>query len=213
MKSVFPLLLCYVFMTAQTYAISGGPVFGGGNVTTTGIYSGVIQGTEESDTPTGTTEPPIPGDPVPNDPTGGTGGTPSNALGLFTLNVPTTLLAAGTFILFADGEIFTGTINASVDPDNGQLKGLLEGTFDLNITTFNATGDPTTTAVTASAVGRINARVTASNSFSATSLARLAGTANLDVSFGLIDVNTLMPIVARSITFTVTGFKQSAATS
>ena len=29
MKKVLPILLCYVFMTTQVYAISGGPVFGG----------------------------------------------------------------------------------------------------------------------------------------------------------------------------------------
>ncbi len=210
-KSVFPLLLCYVLTTSQVFALSGGPVFGnGGRVVTTGVYSGVIQGLEENDATT--TGPAIPGDPVATPP-GATTGVPSNALGLFSLNVPTTQLATGAFMLFADGEVFSGTINGSVDPDNGRLKGLLEGTFNFSLATQNATGDITNTTVTATAVGQLAAQVRATNSQNATSLARLSGTANLDVNFGQVSTATLAPIIARVITFTVTGFKQAEATT
>lgn len=209
MKTVFPLLLCYALTITQTFALSGGPVFGGSRVSTTGIYSGVLQGQEEIDTTT--SGPTIPGDPIPTDPT--VTGVPSNALGLFSLTVPTTNLATGAFMLFADGEIFSGTINGSADPDSGQLKALLDGTFTFNLTTFTSTGTTNTTAVTATALGQLTARVSASNALAATSLARLNGTASLQVSFGEVDVATLQPIIARTITFTVTGFKQSQAAS
>ena len=210
MKIVFPMLLCYVLTTAQTFALSGGPVFGSARVVTTGIYAGVLQGLEETDSTTN--GPAIPGDPVATPPSATTG-TPSNALGLFSLNVPTTMLATGAFMLFADGEIFSGTINASADPDSGQLKGLLEGTFNFTLNTQDSTGAVTGTAITATAVGNITAQIRASNALTATSLARLTGTSTLDVSFGQIDTGTLAPIVARIITFNVTGFKQAQATS
>ncbi len=202
MKIVLPLLLCYVLTTAQMFAVSGGPVFGGGRsqVSTIGTYSGVLVGLEELDSTV--SGPPIPGDPLtPVTPTG----IPSNALGLFSLMVPSTQLATGAFMLFADGEIFGGTINGSADPDNGQFRGLLNGTFNFTLNTGT-----TSTAVTASALGLITAKVTASNSFTSTSLARLNGTASLDVNFGQVNPSTLAPIIARTITFTVTGFKQSA---
>jgi hypothetical protein len=206
MKAVFPLLLCYVLTTAQTFALSGGPIFGGGRVSTTGIYSGVLQGQEEIDSTT--SGPAIPGDPIPTDPN--VTGTPSNALGLFSLTVPATLLATGAFMLFADGEIFSGTINASADPDSGQLKGLLEGSFNFTLQTFDSAGAAVSTAITATAVGQLTARVSASNSLTALSLARLNGNATLAVNFGQVDGTTFAPIIARTITFTVTGFKQSS---
>lgn len=209
-KTVFPLLLCYALMTTQTFALSGGPIFGSGQVTSTGIYAGVIQGLEETDSTTN--GPAIPGDTVPTGP-GQSNTTPSNALGLFSLNVPTTLLATGAFMLFADGEVFSGTINASVDADNGRLKGLLEGTFAFTLNTFDSTGAVTATQITATAVGSITAQVRASNAAIARTLARLTGTANLNVNFGVVDTTTLAPVVARTITFNVSGFKQAEATS
>ncbi len=48
-KKVFPLLLIYVFMTTQCWAISGGPDYGRGTVSTIGTYSGTITGVTESD--------------------------------------------------------------------------------------------------------------------------------------------------------------------
>lgn len=205
MKSLFPLLLTYVMMTSQTFAISGGPVFGGGGVNVPGIYSGVLQGISESDGPTG--GPAIPGDPLaPGD---GVTGTASNAIGLFDLTIPTTTLATGTFLMFADGVVFAGTIDASGDIDSGLVKGVLQGTYDFTLNTFDATGAAVTTQVSAQALGKITAQVTASTGLFASSLARLIGTANLGVSFGLIDLTTLAPIIARTITFDVVGFKQS----
>ncbi len=205
MKKLFPLLLCYVLMATQCYAISGGPVYGGGrSVNVIGAYSGVIQGVSQTDSSQGPS--------IPGEPGGGstTQTTPSNALGLFDLVVPGVSTASGAFILFASGRVFGGTISASVDPDTAKLSGVLEGSYNFTITTFNATGTAQTETITAQAVGLINANIKSTGVSSFTS-ARLTGTASLDVNFGNIDANTLQPVVAQVITFNVSGFQQTSA--
>jgi hypothetical protein len=204
MKQIFPLLLCYVLSVSQLHAVDGGPVYTSG-INTVGQYSGVIQGVTETDD-LNTNGPAIPGDPLPAPNNSTT--TPSNAIGLFTLNVPSTGTSSGAFLLFADGEVFTGTITASADPDSAKLIGILEGAYNFNLTTFNTAGNAVTTAVTAQAVGEVNAKITSSPVFTR-ALGRLTGTAFLDINFGEVDATTLSPVVARSINFNVLGFKQS----
>ena len=205
MKKLLPLLVCYVLTQSQCFALSGGPVYGGnGNVNTVGSYSGTLQGVTEID-PTSSGAPAIPGDTVPG---GETSSTSSNALGLFDLIVPGNTTASGAFLLFADGVVFGGTIQASVDPDSAKLAGILNGTYDFNVTTDDGT-TTTTTAVTATAVGMVNAKIAASGTRAATA-ARLNGTANLEVSFGQVN-SDFSPVIGRIITFTVTGFQATAA--
>ncbi len=209
-KKVFPLLLSYVFVTTQCWAISGGPNYGSGSsLNTVGSYSGSLIGDTESDA--ATSQPSIPGDKQPSETSANT--TASNALGLFDLVVPGVGNASGNFLLFADGTVFGGTIEASVDPDSGVLRGVVQGTFNFNLTTIGTTGTTATTAVTATAAGGINAKVSAAHGSNSTE--RLNGTADLEVNFGQYDTSTLEPIVERVITFTVIGFQQSttAATS
>ena len=207
MKKLLPLLICYVLTQSQCYALSGGPVYGGsGNVNVVGTYSGIIQGLTETDAASGAVA--IPGDPVPG---GTTASTSSNALGLFDLVVPGVTTATGGFLLFADGVVFGGTITASVDPDSAKLSGILNGSFSFN-ETFSTGTTTTTTAVTASALGMISAKVTASSGNHAVTAARLTGTASLDVDFGLVDNNN-EPVVARVITFTVSGFQTTTSTA
>ena len=205
MKKLFPLLLSYVLMSTQCYAISGGPVFGGGrSIDVVGAYSGTILGVSETDSTQG---PAIPGEAPGSVPTG-TGTVASNALGLFDLTVPGVSTATGAFILFASGRVFGGTISASVDPDTAKLSGVLDGSYTFSIDTFTSTGTAQTSTVTAQAVGLINASIKATGTSSFTT-ARLSGTASLEVNFGEIDPNTLAPIIAETITFTVSGFQQT----
>ena len=204
-KKVFPLLLSYVFVTTQCWAISGGPDYGGqGKVSPYGLYSGTIVGLTESNASTG--GPAIPGDPLPN-PSDNSSTTASNAIGLFNVLVPTTGIADGSFLLFADGAIYVGTINGTVDPDSDTLQALTQAT---DTVTVEESG--TSTTVTEQAVGSLTAKVTGSK---ATSLvtARLVGTAVLDVEFGTVDATTLAPIVNRVITFAVNGFRQTTTTT
>ena len=193
MKKLLPLLLCYVLMSTQCYALSGGPVYGGGrSVDVIGAYSGVIQGVSQTDSSQG---PIIPGD--PDNGTGtGNGTVPSNALGLFDLVVPGVSTSTGAFVLFASGRVFGGIIAAWVDPDTAKLSGVLNGAYAFTVTTFDATGAAQATDVTATAVGQINAtiRPTAISSFTS---ARLTGTASLEVSYGGVDPTTLAPITSQ----------------
>lgn len=205
LKKVFPLLISYVFVTTQCWAISGGPVYGHGKVSTIGSYSGVIAGLTESDV--STSGPTIPGDPLAP-PSTTTNVTNSNALGLFDLAIPQTGTATGAFLLFADGRVFGGTIDGSADPATDVLKGIVQAAYNFNLQTFDAAGDAVSTAITAQAIGRIDAKIgVAKNSTNVA--ARITGSANLDVNFGQVDGNTLAPIIARTITFSVDGFKQS----
>jgi hypothetical protein len=206
MKTILPVLLCYVLFASQMYAVDGGPVFTS-NISPVGIYSGVIEGITETDDLT-TSGPPIPGDPLPTPNNSST--TPSNALGLFNLSVPSVGSSTGTFVLFQDGVIFTGTIQAFADPNSDKLLGILEATYNFTLDTFDAAGDSVTSSVTASAVGQIDATITGATS-SSTALGALKGTANLEISFGEVDATTLAPIIARTTTFNVIGVKQSAA--
>ena len=210
MKKLFPLLLSYVLMSTQCYAISGGPGTVNGNnrnVNVIGAYSGTILGVSESSSDQG---PAIPGEPAGTAPLGGT--TASNALGLFDLTVPGVSTATGAFVLFASGRVFGGTISASVDPDTAKLAGVLNGSYDFSLTSFNVAGDSTETAVTATAVGLINASIRATSGTSLTT-ARLTGTASLEVNYGQVDANTFAPIIAQTINFTVSGFQQTTAAS
>ena len=205
MKKLFPLLLSYVLMSTQCYAISGGPTYGGGSsVNVIGSYSGTILGTSQSSTDQG---PAIPGE-APGT-AADSNSTASNALGLFDLTVPGVSTATGAFVLFASGRVFGGTISASVDPDTAKLSGILDGSFNFTETTFDSTGAATATAVTASAVGSINATIRATGVSSFTT-ARLTGSAFLEVNFGQIDTNTLAPVIAQTIIFTVSGFQQTS---
>ncbi len=214
MKKLLPLLICYVLMQGQCFAISGGPVYGGaGHVNVTGSYSGIIQGVTEVDpSVSGATN--IPGDPVSG---GETSTTSSNALGLFDLVVPGVTTARGQFLLFADGAVFGGTISASVDPDTARISGILQASYTITASSSTVvdpifgTSTGSTTTVLGQALGMLSAKVGAANARAATS-ARLTGTANLDVNFGQIASNA-EPIVVRSITFTVSGFQTSASTT
>jgi hypothetical protein len=202
MKKILPVLLCYVLSASQMYAVSGGPVFTS-DISPIGTYSGVIEGITETDDST-TSGPAIPGDPLPAPNNAAT--TPSNALGLFDLSVPSVGNSTGVFVLFADGIVFSGTIQAFADPNSDKLLGILEGTTTVMLTDLT-TG--VAASVTETAIGKINATITGATSES-TSLGSLTGTANLDVSFGQYDGTTLAPIVARTLTFNVIGVKTSA---
>ena len=209
LKKVFPLLLSYVFVTTQCWAISGGPNYGNGIVSAIGTYSGVLVGLTEADATT--SGPTIPGDPVDTTPSSETTSS-SNALGLFDLTVPNIGTAAGAFLLFADGYVFTGTIDGSVDPDTDALKGIVQGTFTFTLSEVSDTGTVASTTVTAQAVGMINAKIGGTKS-SSNVAARINGTAFLDISFGDVNPNTLAPVIDRVITFDVSGFKQTTSTT
>jgi hypothetical protein len=203
MKKILPVLLCYVLSASQMYAVSGGPVFTSG-ISPVGTFSGVIEGITETDDLVGS-GPTIPGDPLPTPNNSNT--VPSNALGLFDLEVPAVDNASGVFVLFADGIVFTGTIQAFANPNNDKLMGILEASSSVTIT--DVVGTTTTTTVTETALGNITAKITGATSAS-TSLGSLTGTASLEVSYGEYNTSTLQPVIDKTLTFNVIGVKQSA---
>ena len=77
MKKLLPILLCHILMTSQVFAISGGPVFGGGGLNPVGTYSGLIRvDSEFNNTIDG------------NGNIGAIDPSAINAIGLFSLGIP-----------------------------------------------------------------------------------------------------------------------------
>jgi len=133
---------------------------------------------------------------------------------VFSIGVPKTGIAAGAFVMFSQGRVFSGTVRGTADSGRSTLKGILEATFNFTVTRtfFNpVTGETTTTTteVTAQANGNLDTKITDSrdSSFSAT---RLNGDARLDISQGRVN-NDNSPSVSCSMDLGVIGFKQSDA--
>jgi len=196
MKSVLGCLMCLVFTMSQSFAISGGPFGRGVNVV--GTYAGVIKRPSDS--------PPLV---LPAGCVSPVAACSANSLGVFSVEVPPTGISSGTFVMFSQGRIFTGTIRGTADPGQAKLTGVLNATFNFTVTD-NTKTPPTTTSVTASANG--NLKTTIRNVSSQTTLGvaatRLAGTATLNIDQG--DVNRLNETcVTCFMTLRVVGFKQS----
>lgn len=214
MKQLLPLLLCYVLMTTQAYAISGGPVFGGSSLNPVGVYSGTIMVKSESDFNNPVRDP-VTGIPIIDPNTGQTKPTVStnvNALGLFSLGVPSTNVATGAFLIFVDGIVFRGTITASVNPDRAQLNGIINGTYNYHLTVPTSTGT-STVAITAQANGQIAANIAATRT-GAISSATLTGRSVVAINDGNVGGNTGGQFVTdRSLDCIVSGFRQSTTYS
>ena len=109
-------------MQVQTWALSGGPVYGGNQASVTGTYAGVFTGIGGTAVALGT------GALVDS------AGT--NAVGLFVIGVPATDLANGTMALFFEGAFFQGGIIGIADPNKSTLTGVCQGVHITQLTTF-----------------------------------------------------------------------------
>ncbi|CAN5591898.1 hypothetical protein BH20VER1_BH20VER1_03170 [soil metagenome] len=162
MKALLGCLLCLVFTSAQCFALKGGPPYPAGT-NVVGTYAGVLEPRFD-----------------PTDPFS------SNSLGVFSLSVPGTGLATGTFVMFSRGMVFRGTIEGLGDPTRGSVTGVLDAAFTItNRSTTDIFGfvfPSSTTSVTARAQGNLNATVSATRSGLATAATLLKGTANLFIS-------------------------------
>ena len=137
---------------------------------------------------------------------GSPSGCAMNSLGIFSLVVPTSGLSNGNFVMFAQGRVFSGTIQAAADAEKATIKGILEATFDFTVTDLS-TG--ITADVTASANGNIDTDITSSSSISLGVGARLSGKAALHIDQGAINPITLEPLPTCQMSLSVDGFKQS----
>lgn len=219
MRALLACLLCFVLLESQALAVhTHGDL--GNSVPVVGTYSGVLlppgsaflsdfAGSETSSSDSTSS------DTTSTDST--LGG--ANSIGVFNLAVPDTGLATGAFLAFSGGRVFTGTIDGLADPDTDNLLAVLQATFDftisVSVTSTTASSSTTTinsVPVTATLTGSLQATIvppTLDFSTTAGSLARLIGTAHLDVNFGNVDTATFAPIISDSIDFIVDGFKQS----
>ncbi len=167
MKKILSFLLMIVFLQAQVFALSGGPTYGGGKgENIIGSYSGVLL-------PEANSVSELVG---PN-------GEKIDSLGIFSLSVPITGYASGIFIVFAEGQIFPGKINAVANALKGTLNGLLEASFDKQELLI-ANGFPAPAVVTTTVNGTIKAKVTVvtgsgSSIGAGNNFQRVSGTAQL----------------------------------
>jgi hypothetical protein len=197
MKILLACLMCLVLTASECFAISGGPVFGGGT-NVVGTYAGVIK--RPSETP-----PASPPCPLIES------GCAANSLGVFSVGVPASGISSGTFVMFSQGRIFTGTIRGTADPTQAKLTGVLNATFDFTETFINPDGTTTEVMVTASANGNLKTRITTVSSHSGlntTNAIRLAGTATLNIDHGTLN-SANQPCVTCFMTLKVVGFKQT----
>ena len=188
MKIIFVAMMCIVLDASQCFAISGGPVYTD-SATVVGTYAGVMQ-------PTATTD-----------------DCGQNSLGVFSVGVPQTGLSSGAFVMFSQGRVFTGTVRGTGDPGQAALRAVLDATFDFTVTRtivnpFSGEITTTTTAVTATANGILDAAITHSSRSFSTASTRLRGSATLDISQGQVD-SANQPIPTCRMNLSVIGFKQS----
>ena len=186
MNKVLSLLVAFVFLQTQCWALSGGPVYRNSSRSYVGTYAGVL---------------------IPTVDTTVTTAGSSAQIGLFGFAQPETGFTQGVVAAFVEGSVFTGTIQGVLDPKEGTLHGILDATnyFVSSSTSATATSGASTTAfILGFAKGSINAKVTTDNS----SGPRVEGTAVLDV----LDVTATVagsPVTKLTATFQVDGFQQS----
>lgn len=204
MKKVLSLLVAFVFLQTQTWAIGGGPQGTGGGGALVGTYAGVL-------IPVSQTKPAVVG--VQN----------SASIGLFVVSVPSTGVAKGAAIAFVDGIAFIGDVTAIADPKKQNLIGIVEGTSNFDVITLvpvvDANGNVTFQQIKTKifAQGGINARFESSggNVDPTTGTAgggrRLSGNASLDL-FADLNANGT-PNIFNTVKFRVDGFQQSATAS
>lgn len=196
MKRVLSLLLAFVFLRAETYALSGGPNYGG-NVDIVGTYSGVLVQVltpemTESDL--------------------------SGSLAVFTMAIPQTGLARGTTLVFSGGQVYDGTITGVGDvtsSNKASFKGILEASYDFTLSTpsTDSDGNPTVivSSVTATANGTVDAEIFNTN-VASTLTTLIKGTAQVLISNGLVN-DALDPIINEVVDYQLTGFRQSTSVS
>ncbi len=214
MKKVLSLLVAFVFLQTQTWALSGGPFQTQTGASTIGTYAGVM-------IPNAIVAAGVPGV-VPR----------SSSIGLFSFAQPQVGLATGAVLIFINGTGFTGTITGLIDPEDGTLTAIIDSASVYTIpiivpTTVLVGGIPTTTFTTidtnAFAQGNMEAEISSNQSFGAAgqnssvtaiiglNTARVSGSATVDVFFEINPDGS--PDVINTETFTIEGFKQSDTVS
>jgi len=167
------------------YAISGGPQY---PVSTdlSGSYAGVFK-----------PAPAASATPTPTCPAS----TDQNTLGVFSLAVPQSNLATGSFVLFSQGRIYTGSISGEADPTRAALNAVLRG---------SPAPTPNPTPIAASIVnGTIHARATHTITAPFRSVGvQIRGRALLE-----FEDNSTSAVCLQTQSMRVRGFKQTGGSS
>ena len=193
MKILLACLMCLVLTVSQAYAIKGGPFDGGGGqVTVTGTYAGVL-----------VSLPPVldEGPPVVL-------GDPDNSLALFTFRIPRVGLATGESAVFRNGFFYPGQVVGSADPDSAKVTAILNAVFEVTDVEL-ADGSKSITA-RYNANGKFDKATIKANDFS---VARIRGKASLTYTF--VCTGCAPDPAGDSggpIFYKIRGFKQSEAT-
>ncbi len=182
MKKLLSLLLCYVFLQTETFALRGGPG-GSGSKRLTGSYSGIITQTN-----------------------GGSG------VGLFLLTAQSAGASNGSIVFFAQtgtttvvrpgpigfgttggtgGRYYAGTITGLTDPSTGSYSGLFNATAQVS-STIGAVAVISTLSLSGSLKLAVTAAATNSNN------QQVTGTASAEASSGGVQ------------TYTISGWQTSA---
>jgi hypothetical protein len=214
MQKVLSLLLAFVVLQTQAWALSGGPVFGSGARVANyiGTYGGVLVPQQVE---TGLAD------------NGQDSGGPTASIGLFSISQPEVGVATGSILVFLDGAAFNGTVTGIIDPDNGTFAGVIDArsTFDVILfipeRTQNEDGSVSVTFTREEfpvfAQGTIEAQVIFTglgapvNAFGIqigpTQPARIEGVSSIDVFFEVQNDGT--PLVNKTARYDLDGFKQS----
>jgi hypothetical protein len=213
MKKVLSLLVAFVFLQVQSWALSGGPVFThNGNPSIIGTYGGVLI------PKTSTAIPPTP---------------QPASVGLFSVSVPETGISAGVAIVFVNGIAFIGQIAGIGDGDKQSIQGLIAGTstFQIEISptksvnifaqgsfkakvvegsagAFTPAPPGSGNGSSSSGGGGSAATSATSSEVGSTNSARLEGTAQIGTFF-TFDLNTGEPNISTVVEYTLDGIKQN----
>jgi hypothetical protein len=234
MKKVLSLLMAFVFLQAQTWALSGGPDFSVDSNTPNsliGTYGGVFV-------------------PISSTNIAAANSTQAPSIGIFSLAVTDTGIAGGNAIVFVRGTAFIGQIAAIADPDKKKIDGVFgatsnflvslsifigttttvnngvvtivdqfqiqqfpvfaEGSFHIKVKEGEAGAFNPAPAGSGSGTGSgtsTTGTIPTSLEVGSTNAARLTGTAQVDTFFQVDNAGA--PIVSETLTFAVDGFKQS----
>ena len=185
MKNVLSLLLSFVFIQTQSWALVGGPwPSSGAQASVIGTYAGVLIPTNLG----------------------------SNSLGLFNIGVPETGFASGSFAIFASGGTFFGTMFGVLDPNTRELSAVAEGQQNSKRTIIDPTTGAVTISFrpVALASGQITAKLQELKDREKSKSLTLTGKGSLDtynIDSSLLGAGDLTK--TGTIEFIVNGFQQS----
>jgi hypothetical protein len=183
MKKVLSLLMAFVFLQVQSWALSGGPFDNPFTNNITGTYAGVMIGSV---------------------PAGGAGVLGGAGLGIFTIGLPTGGIGTGIFALYSGGASIGGDIIGLGDPKLQTIKGVMTGTFIPNVA---ITGGTVFGGVVTQIGAQFDATIEQASTKSLNALSsgtRINGTAGATITY------YEFPTRQVSTDFVLVGYKQSS---